>query len=64
MEGRVPFQSIPIELASPFASGLPPTIGGKVLDIDDDVVEDKDEANNGTFSRLVWSEPVVQSPGN
>jgi hypothetical protein len=24
----------------------------------------KDEANNGTFSRLVWSEPVVQSPGN
>ena len=38
--------------------------GGKVLDIDDDVVEDKDEANNGTFSRLVWSEPVVQSPGN
>ena len=40
------------------------TIGGKVLDIDDDVVEDKDEANNGTFSRLVWSEPVVQSPGN
>ncbi len=32
--------------------------------IDGGVVEDNDEVNNGTFSRLVWSEPVVQSPGN
>ena len=43
------FQSIPIELASPIASGLPPTIGGKVLDIVDDVVEDKDEVNKLKF---------------